>query len=105
MARFLDYNAQTGISTFHEKDTEGKNIVRSVQDVEPFLKDNARVVSAQESGWKGDLHEVASIPPIVWEMWWKELGDDPGAKRNRPWLVAKLNSNEFQKLRTKEGRM
>jgi len=38
-------------------------------------------------------------------QWWKELGDDPGATRNRKWLAAKLNSTEFLKLRTKTGRM
>lgn len=105
MARLLDYDPATGITQYHSKDSEGNNIIRSVQDVDPFLKDNAAVRSTQQSGWKGDFHEVASIPTIVWEMWWKEVGGNPGAKSNRPWLIAKLNSNEFQKLRTKEGRM
>lgn len=102
---FFDYDPHTGITEYYKKEVDGTNVIRAVQDVEPFLKANARAVSAQENGWKGDLHEVASIPPIVWDMWWKELGDDPGAKRNRPWLVAKLNSHTFNKLRTKEGRM
>lgn len=105
MSRLLDYDPTTGITQHYSKSSDGQITIKSTQDVDPFLKDNAEVRSTQESGWKGDFHEVASIPTIVWEMWWKELGSNPGAKANRPWLIAKLNNNEFLKLRTKEGRM
>ena len=65
--------------------------------------------NAASTGWKQDFHKVASIPPLVVEMWYNELkaagyaNPNPMAKENNVWLMAKLNSNDFLKLRTKEG--
>ena len=105
MKRILDHDSYSGITEIYHGNGDGTFTIETKQDVDPFLKDNAINRSAASTGWKGEMHEVASIPPIVWHMWWKELGSDPGARHNRAWLAAKLNSNEFVKLRTKEGRM
>lgn len=100
--RLLD--SVDGISTYFKSDG-GKNYIRRVSDVQANLDKNAQEKSNSSSGWKGDWHKVASIPLIVIEQWQKELGEDPLAKRNRKWLIAKLNNSDFGKLRTKEGRL
>jgi len=105
MKRILDHDAHTGLTQVYHGNNDGTFTIQTRQDVDPFLDENAQARSLASGGWKGEMHEVASIPPIVWHMWWKELGDDPGARRNRTWLAAKLNSKEFLKLRTKEGKM
>ena len=105
MKRVLDYDAHTGLTQVYSGNGDGTFTIQTVQDVEPFLGENLELRNSASTGWKGELHEVASIPPIVWHMWWKELGDDPGARRNKVWLAAKLNSREFSGLRTKEGRI
>jgi len=52
---------------------------------------------------------MASIPPIVIVQWTEELkkhGADcinPLDAKNRKFLLAKLNSPEWNKLRTKQG--
>ena len=52
---------------------------------------------------------MASIPPIVIEMWTEELkakGADccnPTSAQNRKFLLSKLNSSEWAYLRTKQG--
>jgi len=105
MKRILDHDSYTGLTQVYHGNGDGTYTIQTTQDIDPFLSQNAQARSMSQSGWKGEMHEVASIPPIVWHTWWKELGDDPGARRNRNWLVAKLNSSDFYKLRTKEGRM
>jgi len=105
MKRILDFDAHTGLTQIYHGNGDGSFAIQTVQDVTPFLGDNTAARNNASTGWKGEFHEVASIPPLVWHMWWKELGDDPGARRNKVWLAAKLNSSEFSGLRTKEGRI
>ena len=103
MKKVLSHDAVSGITETYQSNHDGTFTIKTSQDAAPFLADNASARSTADSGWKGDFHEVASVPPIVWNLWWKELGDDPGAKRNSKWLIAKLNSSDYLKLRTKEG--
>ena len=106
MKRLLSYDPYSDISTVYHSNPGGKQFtIQTYQDVSCYLRANAEQRKSVSRGWKGDLHEVASIPPNVWNMWWQELGDNPGHPRNKAWLAAKLNSNEFLKLRTKEGKM
>lgn len=102
--RLLD--CEDGISTFHMYDAENKKtIIQTVQDVEPILNINKRSLNNSDKNWKGELHHVASVPKIVWERWWRELGSNPGAKENKQWLIAKLNSRDWCQLRVKEGNL
>lgn len=78
------------------------------QDVEPILERNARK-RAEGSGWGGDWHEVAEVPETVFIEWLKELNitfqqwaRDPEAKAK---VWAKLRDREYNKFRTKEGRI
>ena len=104
MAQLLDYDPLNGITTTMVKDGDSM-IVKSTQDVEFVLDQNQAARSDQESGWRGDMHRVASIPMIIVNQWWQELGDNPLLPRNRAWLAAKLNNPDFSKLRTKDGRI
>ena len=91
----------------HYSQSDDQTIIQTGQDVAPDLDRNAEERNQKGGGenWKRDFHKVASIPLVVIEQWTKELGDNPLAKHNRKWFIAKLNSNEFLKLRTKEGRI
>lgn len=107
-----DIDAQTGIiETFSKDMMTGEIAIKKTQDVDPFLKANAVERSHQSSNWSGHWHKVASIPPIMIEIWTEELKakgvSNPYvlAPENRKFLIAKLNSNDFSKLRTKDGRI
>lgn len=78
------------------------------QDVEPILDRNARKRS-ENTSWKGEWHEVAEVPVVTLMSWLSEWGvtyrqflTDEHIKAK---VLARLNSNEFLKLRTKEGRI
>lgn len=102
--RLLDVT--DGIAQYHMYDeANDKTIIQTVQDVEPLLDINKRALANSDPGWQGDFHHVASIPLVVVEQWWAELGSDPFSEENRTWLIARLNSKDWCKLRTKEGRI
>ena len=110
MTNFLDFDPHTGITeTFHKDAMTGIIKVNKSQDTQPTLDSNKMNRSHASTGWKEQFHKVASIPPIVIEIWREELkamgGVDPNplAASNKQWFIAKLNSSDFQKLRTKEG--
>lgn len=108
MAKLLDVES-SGIQTLYDKDEHtGKTIIKRVQDVEGVLDCNQRERNSNNQSWKGDLHKVASIPLVIWEQWIIELKrqgrtPNPSHPSNRKWLVAKLNSGDYGKLRTKDG--
>ena len=110
MSTFVDYDPYTGITeTFHKDQMTGVIKINQSQDVQQLTDNNQREKIQSGSGWAGDWHKVASIPLIVIDIWREELkamgGRDanPLAKSNEKWFIAKLNSSDFLKLRTKEG--
>jgi hypothetical protein len=110
MSKFLDYNINTGITETFAKDGD-RVYVGKTQDVNPFLKANTAEINNESGNFQGGWHKVASIPPIVIEMWTEELkakgvnNPYPLAPENKNWLIAKLNSGDWSKLRTKSGRI
>lgn len=105
-----DIDAQTGIiETFSKDKQTGKIHIHKQQDVNPFLQVNKNEMDQQTGGFKGGWHKMASIPPIVIEMWREEMkakgysNPNPLAAENKKFLLGKLNSPDWNKLRTKQG--
>jgi len=105
-----DIDAQTGIVETYKKDNlSGKIHVHKTQDVSPFLSANKQESNQNSSGFKAGWHKMASIPPIVLEMWREELKAkgypdcNPLSAQNKQFLRMKLNSPDWAALRTKDG--
>lgn len=107
MSKWRLVDSVDGVNTYHWYDHDAKKThIRTENTNTSALLDYAtKQRNAASDNWKGDMHHVASIPVEVWEQWWKEFGGNPGAKENWPKLAAKLNSKDWCKLRTKEGRV
>lgn len=112
MTKIVDYDAATGITETYKRDhLTGEIKVNRSQNVDPLFNVNAVERNGASTGWKEDFHKVASIPLIVIEMWTNEMkaagfsNPNPLAKENEKWLIAKINSSDFFKLRTKTGRV
>lgn len=105
MGRLLESDGD--VTEIYHKDHDGKVHIELVQDVAQYLRMNANQFNTTEKGttWKGDMHKVASIPEVVLAQWWQELGSNPLDKENRNWLIGKLNSREFYKMRTRAGQI
>lgn len=103
--RLLEYDPVTGLTEYFHK-TEKGFAIETVQDVEGVIEHNKKALNNDNGHYRhGNFHPVAAIPHIVIEQWRKELGDDPLAKRNRKWLIAKLNDSDNKFLRLKGGRL
>lgn len=111
MTRILDIDRFSGITETFKKDGN-KIIINKHQDVEKiFDANNAEKNLEANTSWKGDFHKVASIPMILIEQWREELkakgvsDPNPLAACNRNFLIAKINSGDYSKIRTKGGRV
>lgn len=69
MARFLDYNPDTGVEQWEDRTYgDGKLQIHTRQDVEPVLElaKYERINGlADKAGRKSDIHLYARIPPVV----------------------------------------
>ena len=102
-----EYDRFSGITETIEK-KDGKWNVHRSKDLTTHIDSVQKLRGLDDGSWKGDMHHVASIDPIIWEMWIKELKQEgrnpnPADPSNRSWFVAKLNNRDYSKLRTKDG--
>jgi len=117
MKRLLDYDADTGIQTWHDYDHHTKQtVIAEVQDVAPVLEAN-KVARNQGNGGAKGLNEVAqrgiknnwwhaaSVPNSVMLKWKKELGVDIYNKDHLPAVKKLLNDRDWAYLRTGTGRV
>jgi hypothetical protein len=92
---------------------QGSLVVQRTQDTTAYLERNKRDFNAAPS-WRPyssgkkdrPMRKVASIPNIIVEQWMKEGVNifDPSPEMQKK-IAAKLNSNEFEGLRTFPGRV
>jgi hypothetical protein len=102
--RLLDIDPLTKVrSMFHSEDPDGNDmILEDVQDVTEILDHNKaeRHMHDERSGWKGDMHRVASIPLVVWAELKRE-GIATDTKRLKKWL----DDPDNMAFRTRPGRV
>lgn len=104
--RLLSHDRQTGTKTFFHWDAiEEKATITYDQPDAPYLESNKADFNAASSGWKGDMHRVASIPDALYHQMQKEgyfdRNRDPELKRLRAWL----NDRDNRFFRTRPGRV
>jgi hypothetical protein len=88
----------------------GTLTIRRYQDVEPIIKENIAEFNMYASKMptfsdiKNGLFKAATIPNMLIEKWLREEGFNwyTASEKERN---AKLNSNEYQHLRTRPGKL
>lgn len=113
MSKILfDVDRHSGVIEHIGKNDKGNIVIQRTQNTNAILDANRQEMNGNVStGWKGDMHKVASIPLIIIDQWREELkakgasNSDPLHKDNRAYFIAKINSSEWSKLRTKQGRV
>lgn len=98
----FDYSFRTSVgTTWHMRDNEdGTHTAVMEQDCDAILDRNA-AMRGHNDGWSEDKSfcRVGSIP-LVQLQDWKNMGVDWRDPDGAKWVVSKLMSNEFYKLRT-----
>ena len=85
-------------------DDDGRLIVERIQDVEPILERNKRLLNSGHDGYtpSRDMKHVGHIPNVVIEQWMKE-GVNIFDPNDAPEVERRLNSSEWAFLRTSGG--
>ena len=99
--RLLSQDPKTGTTTwFHYHDEDDSFSVETVQEVDDVLDENKREFNDAQTGWKGDMHKIASIPmSLYFQLKEKGILEDQAALKR--WL----NDPENRYFRTKPGRV
>lgn len=107
--RVLDYDAMTGITTYHDYNHETKETtIERVQDIAPILDRNKALYNDtgyRQKTMKDNFWHAAHIPMIIIEKWRNEEGIDVFNPEHITKVRAKLNSSEYKYLRTSTGRI
>ena len=107
--RILDHDAFTGITTYHSYDHGTKQTtIERVQNIAPILDRNKALYNDgdyKQKTMKDSFWHAAHIPMIVIEKWRNEEGIDVFNPEHINKVRAKLNSSEYQYLRTSTGRI
>ena len=106
--RSVEYDG--GIKTKYIQESDGKLTINNSQDVNPLLKRNKELRN-HDSGWlssQKEMKRVASVPPLVLQIWAKEYNGSNNwfglpKEIQRKIMKTKLNSSEFKYFRTAEG--
>ena len=107
--RATEWNA--GVKTRYIQESDGKLTINNQQNLNPLLERNKKLYTA-DSGYtpSKDFERIASVPPIILEIWTKEYNGSrnwfalPKETQNKI-LKTKLNSSEFRYFRTAEGKL
>lgn len=104
--KLLDYDAEYGIAQYIVPDEDGVTL-ETVQDVDLTLDRNAGMRGVHTQAPRGDQtwgNHVASIPFVVWERLRKENPElDEWTPDAQAWLIRKINSDEYCRLKTFDG--
>ena len=100
-----------GVKTRYIQESDGKLTINNQQNVNPLVERNKKLYTA-DSGYtpSKDFKRIASIPPIILEIWTKEHNGSrnwfalPKETQNKI-LRTKLNSSEFKYFRTAQGNL
>lgn len=94
------------IGTRIQENSHGELIIQRSQDVAPIL-DRNKALANDGDGYSAsrDIRRVASIPLVLVEKWKNEEGIDLFNPDHLPAVRRKLNSPEYQYLRTAPGRL
>ena len=106
--RATEWNADA-TKTKYIKESDGKLTINNQQDLNPLMNRNKRLYTLNDGYTASrDMKRVASVPPIILQIWSKEYNGTNNwwglpKEIQKKIMRTKLNSNEFRYFRTSEG--
>ena len=97
-----EWDAATGRTVWFKENGDGTTTWRTDQPVDDLLRQNAGQRNIARNDWRGDLHQIASIPLNI--AYDGALGDAM-KEQDTKWLSRWLNDSDNRAFRTKEGRV
>ncbi|MEO1140741.1 MAG: hypothetical protein AAFW66_00105 [Pseudomonadota bacterium] len=108
MARFhdengfalFDWDKATGRTVWYKENADGTTTWRTDYPVENIIKQNAEQRVIAGDSWKGEMHQIASIPLNIAHD--GALGEAI-KEQDQKWINRWLNDSDNRAFRTKEG--
>ena len=106
--RATEWNADS-TQTKYIQESDGKLTVNNSQNLDPLLKRNKELYNLNDGYTASkDMRRVASIPPIILQIWTKEYNGTRNwwalpKDTQKKIMRTKLNSSDFRYFRTSEG--
>ena len=95
--------------TRYIQESDGKLTIHNQQNLSPLLERNKKLYT-QNDGYTAsrDMRRVASVPPIILQIWTKEYNGSNNwwglpKEIQKKIMKTKLNSSEFRYFKTSEG--
>ncbi len=105
ITKLLDNDSLTGITRYFHYDTDTDNFhIETKQDVTDLAEFNKEQFKHfdERSGWKGEMHKVASIPlSVYYDLRAKGIAPDQDQKAFARWM----NDPDNRVFRTRPGRV
>lgn len=95
----FDYDIQTGRQVWTIQNGDGSTTFRTDYPAEATMDINQAQRNLAQPGWKGDYHQVASIPLNVYHDQLAQAAKEGDEKYMSRWL----NDSDNRAWRTKEG--
>jgi len=99
--RLYDHDIPTGRQVWVIHNDDGSTTFRTDYPVQPTVDINQAQRNLAQPGWKGDYHQIASIPLNVYYDQLAEASKQGDEKHLSRWL----NDSDNRAWRTKEGRV
>ena len=106
--RATEWNADA-TKTRYIQESDGKLTIHNQQNLNPLMDRNKKLYT-QNDGYTAsrDMRRVASVPPIILQLWTKEYNGSNNwwalpKEMQKKIMRTKLNSSEFRYFRTAEG--
>ena len=106
--RATEWNADN-TKTKYIQESDGKLTINNQQDLNPLMKRNKELYNLNDGYTASrDMRRVASVPPIILQIWTKEYNGTRNwlalpKETQKKILTKKLNSSDFRYFRTSEG--
>jgi len=106
--RATEWNADA-TKTKYIQESDGKLTINNQQNLNPLMERNKKLYTLNDGYTKSrDMRRVASVPPIILQIWTKEYNGTNNwwglpKEIQKKIMRTKLNSNEFRYFRTSEG--
>ena len=108
--RAAEWNADA-TKTRYIQESDGKLTIHNQQNLNPLMERNKKLYT-QNDGYTAsrDMRRVASVPPIILQLWTKEYNGSNNwwalpKETQKKIMRTKLNSSEFKYFRTSEGKL
>ena len=100
-----------GVKTRYIQESDGQLTINNQQNLNPLLDRNKKLYT-QNDGYTAsrDMRRVASVPPIILQLWTKEYNGSNNwwalpKETQKKIMRTKLNSSDFRYFKTSEGRL